>query len=47
LWGLARSRKSIAEIKKKTINAAYGDKAWSMTSIYYVIMKVEAHGYKT
>jgi hypothetical protein len=39
--GLASSRKSTVEIKK-TPSPAYGDKAWRMTSIYYVIMKVKA-----
>jgi hypothetical protein len=38
--GLTRSRKSAA--KKKTISAAYEDKAWRFTSIYFVIMKVNA-----
>ncbi len=39
--GLARNRKSTAEIKKTT-RAVYGDKAWRMASIYYVIMMVKA-----
>jgi hypothetical protein len=39
--GLTRSRKSAAKIKK-TISAAYEDKAWRFTSIYFVIMKVNA-----
>ena len=39
--GLTRSRKSAAKIKK-TISAAYEDKAWRLTSIYFVIMKVKA-----
>ena len=39
--GLTKSRKSAAKIKK-TINAAYEDKAWRLTSIYFVIMKVKA-----
>jgi hypothetical protein len=39
--GLTRSRKRAAKIKK-TISAAYKDKAWRFTSIYFVIMKVNA-----
>jgi hypothetical protein len=39
--GLIRSRKSAAKIKK-TISAAYEDKAWRFISIYFVIMKVNA-----
>jgi hypothetical protein len=39
--GLARNRKSTAEIKK-IIRAVYGDKAWRMASIYFVIMMVKA-----
>jgi hypothetical protein len=41
LAGLSKSRKSAASIKK-TINAAYEDKAWRLTSIYLVIMEVKA-----
>jgi hypothetical protein len=40
--GLTKSRKSVVKIKKKTISAAYEDKAWRLTSIYIVIMKVKA-----
>jgi hypothetical protein len=39
--GLTRSRKSAAKIKK-TISAAYEDKAWRFTPICFVIMKVNA-----
>jgi hypothetical protein len=39
--GLTTSRKGAAKIKK-TISAAYEDKAWRLTSIYFVIMKVKA-----
>ncbi len=39
--GLTTSRKSAAKIKK-IISAAYEDKAWRLTSIYCVIMKVKA-----
>jgi hypothetical protein len=39
--GLTKSRKSAAKIKK-TINAAYENKARRLTSIYFVIMKVKA-----
>jgi hypothetical protein len=39
--GLARNRKSTAEIKK-IIRGVYGDKAWRMASIYFVIMMVKA-----
>ncbi len=39
--GLTKSRKSVAKIKKAT-RAAYEDKAWRLTSIYFVIMKVKA-----
>ena len=39
--GLIKIRKSAAKIKK-TISAAYEDKAWRLTSIYFVIMKVKA-----
>jgi hypothetical protein len=39
--GLTKSRKSAAKIKQ-TISAAFGDKAWRLTSIYFVIMKVNA-----
>jgi hypothetical protein len=38
--GLTKSRKSAAKIKK-TINAAYENKAWRLTSICFVIMKVK------
>ncbi len=38
--GLTKSRISAAKIKK--ISAAYKDKAWRLTSIYFVIMKVKA-----
>jgi hypothetical protein len=38
--GRTRGRKSETEIK--TTKAAYGDKAWRMSSIYYFIMKVKA-----
>ncbi len=39
--GLTKSRKSAAKIKK-TISAAYEDKAWRLTFFYFVIMKVKA-----
>jgi hypothetical protein len=39
--GLTKSRKGAAKIKN-TISAAYEDKAWRLTSIYFVIMKVKA-----
>jgi hypothetical protein len=39
--GLTKSRKSATKIKKN-INDAYEDKAWRLTSIYFVIMKVKA-----
>jgi hypothetical protein len=39
--GLTKSRKGAAKIKK-TISAAYEDKAWRLTSIYFVIMKLKA-----
>jgi hypothetical protein len=39
--GLTKSRKSAAKIKQ-TIIAAYEDKAWRLTSIYFVIMKENA-----
>jgi hypothetical protein len=39
--GLTKSRNSAAKIKK-TINSAYEDKAWRLTSIYFVIMKMKA-----
>jgi hypothetical protein len=39
--GLTKSRKGAAKIKK-TISAAYEDKARRLTSIYFVIMKVKA-----
>jgi hypothetical protein len=39
--GLTKSRKGADKIKK-TISAAYEDKAWRLTSIYFVIMKVKA-----
>jgi hypothetical protein len=39
--GLTKSRKSAAKIKK-TISAAYEDKAWRLTLICFVIMKVKA-----
>ncbi len=39
--GLARNRKSTAEIKK-IIRGVYGYKAWRMASIYFVIMMVKA-----
>jgi hypothetical protein len=39
--GLTRSRKSATKIKK-IISAASEDKAWRFTSIYFVIMKVNA-----
>jgi hypothetical protein len=39
--GLTKSRKSAAKIKQ-TISAAYEDKAWRLTLIYFVIMKGKA-----
>jgi histone-lysine N-methyltransferase SETMAR len=39
--GLARTGKSAGEIKK-LVDAAYGDKALGLTSIYYIIKKVKA-----
>jgi hypothetical protein len=39
--GFARNRKSTADIKK-IIRTVYGDKAWRMASIYFVIMMVKA-----
>jgi hypothetical protein len=39
--GLARTGKSAAEIKT-LVNAAYGDKALGLTSIYYILKKVKA-----
>jgi hypothetical protein len=39
--GLTKSRTSAAKIKK-TISAAYEDKAWRLTFIYFVIMKVKS-----
>jgi hypothetical protein len=35
--GLTKSRKSAAKIKK-TISAAFEDKAWRLTSIYLVVL---------
>jgi hypothetical protein len=39
--GLARGGKSATNIKI-TVDAAYGDKAFGLTSIYYIIKKVKA-----
>ncbi len=39
--GLTKSRKGATKIKK-TISAAYEDKARRLTSIYFFIMKVKA-----
>jgi hypothetical protein len=39
--GFARTGKSTAEIKT-LVNAAYGDKALGLTSIYYILKKVKA-----
>jgi hypothetical protein len=39
--GLTKSRKRAVKIKKTT-SAAYEDKAWRLTSNYFVIMKVKA-----
>jgi hypothetical protein len=39
--GLARTGKSAAEIKT-LVDAAYGDKALGLTSIYYILKKVKA-----
>jgi hypothetical protein len=38
---LPRAEK-VLPTNKKTTNAAYEDKAWRLTSIYFVIMKVKA-----